>query len=277
METKTLNSQDEFFYNPGLLCSNHYDFISPTEIHKRGIRPEKGTLHSWRPSARNGREIVYEKGNYEKIDIYIIDYSCKDFCPIISYERKNREKPHPFGRVVIAARQRKGWTRYKLIAASGHSSAQLYALEKGLTGPSCGWPKLWKWTPATSSTLCTWRCGRKRTATAPVKPITPAESLPGPFPAESDHAARAWTTGCFLTRPAGRSPTCRVFRALTPFATARRAFDRRAVLFNFISCRIPCVDVDDGLCLGLDNTLFFSFRIAARRDRNEQTACCASG
>lgn len=49
---------------------------------------------------------------------------------------KKRDKPHPFGKVVVAARERKGWTRYKLIAASGHSSAQLYALEKGLTGPS---------------------------------------------------------------------------------------------------------------------------------------------
>lgn len=49
---------------------------------------------------------------------------------------KKREKPHPFGKIVVAARERKGWTRYKLISASGHSAAQLYALEKGKCGPS---------------------------------------------------------------------------------------------------------------------------------------------
>lgn len=44
IKTKSFNSAEEFFYNEGLLCSNCYDFISPTEIHKRGIRSRERYL-----------------------------------------------------------------------------------------------------------------------------------------------------------------------------------------------------------------------------------------
>lgn len=51
---------------------------------------------------------------------------------------KKRPTPHPFGKVVVAAREAKGWSRYELIKRSGHSASQLYALEKGHGEPTLG-------------------------------------------------------------------------------------------------------------------------------------------
>lgn len=51
---------------------------------------------------------------------------------------KKRTTPHPFGKVVVAARKAKGWSRYELIMRSGHSASQWYALEKGHGEPTLG-------------------------------------------------------------------------------------------------------------------------------------------
>lgn len=50
--------------------------------------------------------------------------------------KKRSNRPHVFGNVVVAARKKKGWSRYKLIAASGHSASQVYAIEKGDNEPT---------------------------------------------------------------------------------------------------------------------------------------------
>ncbi len=50
--------------------------------------------------------------------------------------KKRSNRPHVFGKVVVAARKKKGWSRYKLIAASGHSASQVYAIEKGDNEPT---------------------------------------------------------------------------------------------------------------------------------------------
>ena len=50
--------------------------------------------------------------------------------------KKRNSRPHVFGKVVVAARKKKGWSRYKLIAASGHSASQVYAIEKGDNEPT---------------------------------------------------------------------------------------------------------------------------------------------
>lgn len=51
---------------------------------------------------------------------------------------KNRHTAHAFGKIVIEARERKGWSRYRLIAESGRPAAQVYALEKGRNEPTIG-------------------------------------------------------------------------------------------------------------------------------------------
>lgn len=50
--------------------------------------------------------------------------------------KKRSSRPHVFGKVVVAARKKKGVSRYTLIAASGHSASQLYAIEKGGNEPT---------------------------------------------------------------------------------------------------------------------------------------------
>ena len=50
--------------------------------------------------------------------------------------RPKRTAPHVFGKIVTELRQKKGWSRYKLTAASGHPAAQLYSIEKGGNEPT---------------------------------------------------------------------------------------------------------------------------------------------